>query len=136
MGTNTIRATVIGAGCFSTQLSGSTVFYKNVTLPMKNLPVAAFSPKEQADDNLPQLISSRFSRFDTDTVALALPGYTNGYGQLADLAAKIARGTAGKPIILCLEADIAKALGQKLALLQPDVPSKPLCCNQKKGNKV
>ena len=122
MGTNTIRATVIGAGCFSTQLSGSTVFYKNITLPLKNLPVTVFSAKEQKDDNLPQLISSRFSRFDTDTVVLALPGYTSNYSQLAELAAKIARGTAGKPIILCLEADTAKALGQKLSLLHPNTP--------------
>mgnify|MGYP003303073153 CR=1 FL=1 len=122
MGANTIRATVIGAGCFSTQLSGSTVFYKNITLPLKNLPVTVFSAKEQLDDNLPQLISSRYSRFDTDTVVLALPGYTGSYSQLANLAAKIAHGTAGKPIILCLEADMAKALGQKLSLLHPDTP--------------
>jgi hypothetical protein len=39
LGTETIRATVIGAGCHSTQLSGSTVFFQNVNFPLKNLPV-------------------------------------------------------------------------------------------------
>jgi hypothetical protein len=39
LGTETIRATVIGAGCHSAQLSGSTVFCQNVPLPVKNLPV-------------------------------------------------------------------------------------------------
>ena len=122
LGENTIRATVIGAGCHSAQLSGSTVFYQNVTLPMKNLPTAAFTLQEQASDDLPQLIAQRISRYDTEKVVLALPGISGGYGQLADLAAKIARGTAGKPMFVCLEADMAKALGQKLSLLLPNVP--------------
>ena len=119
LGSNTIRATVIGAGCHSAQLSGSTVFYQNVTLPLKNLPVAVFTPQEQTSDALPGLIAERLSRFDSDTVVLALPGCNGGYGQLADLAAKIVRGTAGKPVFVCLEADMAKALGQKLSLLLP-----------------
>ena len=122
LGSNTIRATVIGAGCHSAQLSGSTVFYKNVTLPVKNLPVAVFSPQEQASEHLPRLIQERLTRFDTDTVVLSMPGCNGGYGQLADLAAKIVRGTAGKPMFICLETDMAKALGQKLSLLQPDTP--------------
>ena len=40
LGEQTIRATVIGAGCHSAQLSGSTIFHANVPLPKKNLPVA------------------------------------------------------------------------------------------------
>lgn len=39
LGSQTIRATVIGAGCHSTQLSGSTVFCQNVKFPLKNIPV-------------------------------------------------------------------------------------------------
>ena len=34
LGSETIRATVIGAGCHSAQLSGSTVFYQNYSLPV------------------------------------------------------------------------------------------------------
>ena len=39
LGSQTIRATVIGAGCHSTQLSGSTVFCQKVAFPLKNVPV-------------------------------------------------------------------------------------------------
>ena len=122
LGENTIRATVIGAGCHSAQLSGSTVFYRNVQLPLKNLPTAVFTLQEQADEDLSRLITERLSRYDTDRVVLALPGFSGNYGQLSALAASIARGTAGKPMFVCLEADMAKALGQKLSLLLPDVP--------------
>ena len=39
LGAETIRATVIGAGSHSTQLSGSTVYHQNIVFPLKNLPV-------------------------------------------------------------------------------------------------
>ena len=121
LGSHTIRATVIGAGCHSAQLSGSTVFYQNVNLPLKNLPVAVFTQEEQVSEDLPKLIRERILGFDGDTVVLALPGGDVSYRQVAVLAEKIAQGTAGKPVFVCLETDMAKALGQKLSLLQPHV---------------
>ena len=55
---------------------------------------------------------------DSDTLVLAMPGITQGgYEKVAALAEKIIKGTAGRPILVCLEADMAKALGQKLCLL-------------------
>lgn len=48
LGEETIRATVIGAGCHSTQLSGSTVFARDVAFPLQNLPVLALTDQEQA----------------------------------------------------------------------------------------
>lgn len=121
LGSQTIRATVIGAGCHSAQLSGSTVFFNHVQLPVKNLPVAVFSRQEQQSDALPSLIQKKLQQQDTDTVVLAMPGdRQGGYGQVAALAEKIVRGTNGKPVFVCLEADMAKALGQKLSLLLPE----------------
>ena len=117
LGKETIRATVIGAGCHTTQLSGSTVYYRNVNLPLKNLPVAFFSPEEQVSPQLPQLISQRIQEKDEDTVVLAMPGFSAPtYGQIAVLADAIVAGTAGKNIFVCLRTDMAKALGQMLAL--------------------
>ena len=43
LGSETIRATVIGAGCHSAQLSGSTVFHQNVPFPLKNVPVVSLA---------------------------------------------------------------------------------------------
>ena len=121
LGENTIRATVIGAGCHSTQLSGSTVFCRNVRLPVKNLPVLLFSKQEQDSTELGSLIAQRLQTQDTDTAVLALPGYSaGGYAEISRLAAEILRGTKGKPVYICLEADMAKALGQKLSLLLPE----------------
>ena len=102
LGRETIRATVIGAGCHSTQLSGSTVFYQNVDFPLQNVPVVT-SVEELGQQET--------------TAILALAGQTApAYGEIKRLAGEIAEGFAGKPVYVCLEQDMAKALGQALAL--------------------
>lgn len=117
LGTETIRATVIGAGSHTAQLSGSTVFYRGMTLPLKNLPVAAFSK----NDDLETLIPQKLREKDQETVVLAIPGYTApSYEQVTRLAEVIAKATAGKPVFVCLEADMAKALGHSLCLHLPE----------------
>jgi ethanolamine utilization protein EutA len=123
LGTQTIRATVIGAGCHSAQLSGSTVFHKNITFPLKNLPVVTISTVEQNVPNLPDLIRQRFSRLDT-TPVLALPGFfAASYSQVKALAETITHSIRQGPVYLALEQDMAKALGQALSLhLAPDRP--------------
>lgn len=101
LGSQTIRATVIGAGCHSTQLSGSTVFCQNVTFPLKNIPV----------------ITQLHQREQYETPCfLAMPGsQAVGYGALQALAAELAEKIQ-PPVYLCLERDLAQALGQALAL--------------------
>lgn len=117
LGEETIRATVIGAGCHSAQLSGSTVFFENIALPVKNLPVAVFTEQEQEGEDLPQRIRQAFLQKDQPCVVLAFPGYSGAtYAQVAALAKKIDEGTKGREIFVCLEADMAKALGQCLFL--------------------
>ena len=117
LGSETIRATVIGAGCHSAQLSGSTVFYRNVPFPMQNLPVVTFSSEEQNDPQLHRLIAQRMQGRDAQTVVLALPGYSApSYGQVTALAEQIAQGVGDGGIFVCLEADMAKALGHSLCL--------------------
>ncbi len=126
LGHETIRATVIGAGCHSAQLSGSTVFHRNIAFPLKNLPVVTISAEEQERFDLPNLIRSRFQAQDTTTV-LAMPGFTAaGYRQIAALADTIINSIPPGPIYLALEQDMAKALGQALALRLPR--SRPLLC--------
>ena len=115
LGEETIRATVIGAGCHSAQLSGSTVFYRNVSLPAKNLPVAVFTRQEQDAQDLPGRIARHLAQ--EDRVVLALPGYAAPtYGQISCLADKLAEALAGKEVWICLQSDMAKALGHALCL--------------------
>lgn len=129
LGEETIRATVIGAGCHSAQLSGSTVFLSRVTLPRKNLPVLAFSAQEQDSPRLSEEIRRKWEGRDDSQVVLAFPGYRSpDYDRVAGLAQRIAAGVGGRDIFVCLEADMAKALGQCLSLLLPE--SRCLCIDR------
>ena len=52
---------------------------------------------------------------------LALPGYPGAkYHQIAEFAERIHRGVEDRDVFVCLENDMAKALGQRLSLLKPD----------------
>jgi len=115
LGEQTIRATVIGAGCHSTQLSGSTVYRAGVELPRKNLPVAALSMPVTAE-----AVMEAYAGQDSDAVVLAIPGWRSPtYTQVRELAETIAHGSGGREILVCLETDMAKALGHALQLLLP-----------------
>ena len=122
LGDQTIRATVIGAGCHSAQLSGSTVFYRNVAFPMKNLPVA------KVEDGFdPGKISETLTQQEADRVVLALPGIqAPAYDQVKAMASAIAEGFGSQPVIVALEQDMAKALGHALALVLP--PDREILC--------
>jgi ethanolamine utilization protein EutA len=107
LGSETIRATVIGAGCHSTQLSGSTIFYRNIRFPMKNLPVVVVSDPDRLE-------VVRKEQEGPVVLALECAGELS-YGQIRKLAEKLAPKLP-QPAILCLRRDMAKALGQALAI--------------------
>ena len=44
----TIRATVVGAGTHTTEVSGSTIHYEQGTLPLKNVPILKVSEEDEA----------------------------------------------------------------------------------------
>ena len=102
LGSETIRATVIGAGSHSAQLSGSTVFYQNIQFPLKNLPVVRSVAALRTLDG-PGVLAM---------VVLAAPGYR----ELTALASEILRDFCGGMLVVAIEQDMAKALGQCLAL--------------------
>ena len=109
LGSETIRATVIGAGCHSAQLSGSTVFHQNVPFPLKNVPVVSLT--EVSREGIRRALDKQ-----EGTAILAFPGLLSpGYREVAAMAEEIAAGTDGT-VLVCLEQDMAKALGQALAL--------------------
>lgn len=110
LGEETIRATVIGAGCHSAQLSGSTVFFQNIRFPMKNVPVVPVREPLRED------IRRALDRQEGPAV-LAMEGISApSYRQVAALAEEIIAGTQSKQLLICLEQDMAKALGQALAV--------------------
>ena len=116
LGQETIRATVIGAGSHTTQLSGSTVFYRNVQFPLKNLPVAALSEQEQLN---PEIIRQKLLQTDSDQAVLFLPGFPSPtYAQVKALAQTVFQAMGDREVFVCLQWDMAKALGHCLSLLQ------------------
>ena len=102
LGQETIRATVIGAGCHSARLSGSTVFHQNMEFPLKNLPV----------------VETVYDLATADGMAvLVLAGERNAdYGRVARMAEELLPLAKTGPLILAVREDMAKALGQQLAL--------------------
>ena len=116
LGDQTIRATVIGAGCHSTQLSGSTVYYEGVRLPRKNLPVAALSLPVTAES------VAKACREEGEQVFTIAGEAPLSYGQVRELAEAIVAGIGEREILICLETDAAKALGHAIRLLRPDKP--------------
>ncbi len=107
LGQQTIRATVIGAGCYSAQLSGSTVFFRNIEFPLKNLPVVPATAED---------ISQRLSAVDGDGI-LFFSGAEPSYKQVKSLAERIVKAAEGKRIYVAVDKDMAKALGQTIALM-------------------
>ena len=102
LGSETIRATVIGAGSHSAQLSGSTVFYQNVKFPLNNLPVVRKVEELKMLDG---------------PGVLAVKGLTEpSYQALTEMAEHILRVFSGSLLVVAMEQDMAKALGQILAL--------------------
>ena len=102
LGSETIRATVIGAGSHSAQLSGSTVFHQNVKFPLNNLPVVRKVEELKMLDG---------------PGVLAVKGLTEpSYQALTEMAENILRVFSGSLLVVAMEQDMAKALGQILAL--------------------
>ena len=110
LGRQTIRATVIGAGSYSAQLSGSTVFYRGISFPVKNLPVIPVRDVSREE------IQRQLGLFDGNGVLFLQELPTVSYRVVADMADAIAEGMGDRPILVAMEGDLAKALGQAMAL--------------------
>lgn len=125
----TIRATVIGAGSHTTELSGSTVFYRDVQFPFQNLPVARLEASEEAlpPEALGARIREKLALFSPqERAVLSLRGSRSPkFSELCKLADGLALGFAGsgdapEPVVIAVEEDMGKALGQALHMLLPE----------------
>ncbi len=128
-GAETIRATVVGAGTHATEVSGSTIFYRGIDFPLKNIPILKLTRAEEEGGpaQLAGAIGGKL-RWYADQgglgqTALSLRGWDSpSYEQIQALAQGVARGLQplreqGLPPILVVERDMGKALGQALAAL-------------------
>ena len=128
----TIRATVVGAGTYTTTISGSTITYSDDIFPLKNIPVIKLDEELQeacfAGETEPVIrrIQWALGQNDAERFILAMPGKRNpGYTEMKRAAAAIRQimdrvQLPGEPILLVIESDIAKAMGQMIRQ-QPDL---------------
>lgn len=120
----TIRATVVGAGSHTTEISGSTITYANVTFPIKNLPVLKLSFEEQQEGRLAETLRRKMSWFWAEgqpvQIAVALDGERNpSFDRIVTYAGELTEGLkplrqAGFIAVVVVAEDMAKVLGQTI----------------------
>ncbi|PHV70284.1 ethanolamine ammonia-lyase reactivating factor EutA [Sporanaerobium hydrogeniformans] len=124
--TETIRATVVGAGTHTTEISGSTITYTKNTFPIKNLPILKLSleDEEGGEAILREAVKRKLQWFkldgDLQKVAIALQGKENpSFKEVQAYAKGLVEGMQELiqrelPLILIVEKDMAKVLGQTM----------------------
>ena len=121
----TIRATVIGAGIYSMSISGSTVNIDEEILPLRDIPVIRLQNNIFFLPNAWELIAKKLAVYKESSVAIAFAGPKSpSYHELKTIAKCLATAHAltqleSNPLIVVLEHDFAKALGQTLRPLFP-----------------
>ncbi|WP_417517523.1 ethanolamine ammonia-lyase reactivating factor EutA [Marinobacter sp.] len=122
----TIRATVIGAGAQTVDVSGSTILVDEQLLPFKNIPVAIpfvdLIPKDETTiaRQVAQSISSFYESNALEKIAIGLLGEQHfSFKEIQVLARGLLQGLEPLirktlPVIVVLESDIGKVLGQTM----------------------
>ena len=135
-GNETLRATVIGAGSCSMEVSGSTIYNRNALLPMESIPVYSI---KASDDFEISTIASQIANMKENASEMFENGYAlamelsmcPSFSQLEGIAEIISRILEKEnfTIPLIMKTDIAKALGQALKRRLPKEIS-ILCLDQ------
>lgn len=118
----TIRATVIGAGSHTTEISGSTIFYNRNFFPLKNIPILKLNKEEEALSAIAGAIKKKLNWFrvnnEPQQITVAFKGEDkHPFKYIKALSKEILIGLEEfieDPflVFILVEADIAKILGQ------------------------
>jgi ethanolamine utilization protein EutA len=120
----TIGATVVGAGSHTTEISGSTIYYSESILPLKNIPVIKIDEQKFSGDykKLEEKIKEKLEWFRLEDglqdVAVGLVGQDNiSYKEIIAIAEVLYKiFEKSTKLVVIVESDMGKALGQMLSL--------------------
>lgn len=122
----TIRATVVGAGSHTVDISGSTITFTKDMLPLKSIPILKMTAMEELlpREEFIQRIKEKIRWFRLENhmqqVALAIKGVKNpSFEDVQYLASNLIKGMEdvldrSSYLIVIVENDIAKVLGQTM----------------------
>ncbi len=122
----TIRATVVGAGIYTTEVSGSTISYSDEIFPIKNLPVFKIGEKAEkalyeCDTHIAREELGWFmGQSQNERIGICIKGKQKAsYDDIKNLSQSLIEIDAmclgaDTPMIILCENDMAKALGQVL----------------------
>ncbi len=125
----TIRATVVGAGSHTTEISGSTITYTQENFPIKNLPILKLSLEDESKGSheLSKAIREKLNWFklenDLQRIAIGINGKKNpSFTDIQEYAKGLVDGMEELikrelPLIIIVENDMAKVLGQAIYFL-------------------
>jgi ethanolamine utilization protein EutA len=125
----TIRATVVGAGSHTTEISGSTITYTDESFPLKNIPILKLTWADESgtEQQLAKAIADKLDWFrlndDLQKVAVAIEGKKNlSFSEVQRYARGLKLGmeelvAREYPLIVIVRHDMAKVLGQTLYAL-------------------
>ena len=119
---------MVGAGTHTTEVSGSTIRYEEACLPIKNIPVVKMREEDEKDlEAFSRILKDKIEIFTKgsgeDCVAVALSGVNHtSFKAVQELAKAIIEGLESyskldTPVIIIVEKDIGKVLGNALKVL-------------------
>lgn len=128
----TVRATVLGAGTQTTEISGATIHVESKDLPLRNLPVYQVPFGHVLQDGLkrmPEAVKQAIEMYDPQREGQNFALYLTeipylGFRDIQQLAAAIYESIQLKPhyqqpLVIVLESDHAKVLGQTIKVQNP-----------------
>jgi ethanolamine utilization protein EutA len=129
----TVRATVLGAGTQTTEISGATIQVDSCQLPVRNLPVYQIPFSQDLQEGikkLPAAVERAVEMYDPQREGQNFALYLTeipylGFRDIQTLAAAILESIKVKPkgeqpLVIVLESDHAKVLGQTLKVQKPN----------------
>ncbi|SIR83660.1 ethanolamine utilization protein EutA [Peribacillus simplex] len=137
----TVRATVLGAGAHTTEISGATIEVNDSHLPVRNIPVYRVDFHDGIDDvtaRMAQAVQDAITIYDPLQEGLNFAFYLTNlpYQSFRDIhqlavaftEALMQKPNRQQPLIIVMDSDYGKALGQTILANQPDLPV--ICIDQ------